>query len=243
VRLAFFRSLGAALRASYRGGTWFESTAAHHNIRRPVTVMTAPSSEGSPLSGNPIAERFLANLGPPTQGWRGSGDQRLVPTRCKDQKHKERTAFHGPPQHPEGEERGALRLTAESYIHCCHSLVEGRAGYDRSLPRVHWTREVSKSRRAAARRVVPSRDANGTPHLSDGASSTAVWLVDVGVGRLNQLLGTLSTTDRNWCCDRCRAAAHSGEHAPGDKRASHDHARQRKDEIPRTGPDVIERRG
>ncbi len=25
------RALGAALRANYRGGTWFESTAAHHN--------------------------------------------------------------------------------------------------------------------------------------------------------------------------------------------------------------------
>jgi hypothetical protein len=39
--------------------------------------------------------------------------------RYKDQKHTERTAFHGPPQHPRrGKKRGALRLTAEGRIDC-----------------------------------------------------------------------------------------------------------------------------
>jgi hypothetical protein len=34
-----------------------------------------------------------------------------------------------------------------------------------------------------------------------------VWVVEIGVGRLKQLFGTLTLTDKPWCCERCRAAA------------------------------------
>ena len=58
--------------------------------------------------------------------WAGLGDQRPALMRYKDQKHTERTAFHGPPQHPRrGKERGAFRLTAERRIHCRRDACPG----------------------------------------------------------------------------------------------------------------------
>lgn len=62
-------------------------------------------------------------------------------------------------------------------------------------------------------------------------------------GRLNQFLGTLGQTERNWCCDRCRTAARAAKHAPGDKHAANHSWQHRGDEVPHAGPEAIERRG
>jgi hypothetical protein len=41
------------------------------------------------------------------------------------------------------------------------------------------------------------------------------------VGRLNQLLGTLSPTEKTWCCSRCQAAAQAANNDLGDRHSGH----------------------
>jgi hypothetical protein len=41
------------------------------------------------------------------------------------------------------------------------------------------------------------------------------------VSRLNRLLASFGPPDREWCCDRCRAAAFASEHTSGWKHALH----------------------
>jgi hypothetical protein len=81
-------------------------------------------------------------------------------------------------------------------------------------------------------------------NIPDNAISATTWRVETGVGRLNQFLGMSSSTDENWCCDRCRTAAQEAAHAQGDRRATHyySQAQHADDEIHRAGPEVIERR-
>jgi hypothetical protein len=75
-------------------------------------------------------------------------------------------------------------------------------------------------------------------------TSAPVWVVDVGVGRLNQLLRPFSPSDKTWCCGRCRAAAQAADHILGAKHAGHySPALQQQDTISYATPQVIERRG
>jgi hypothetical protein len=84
----------------------------------PRTMVIVSQGVANRLSSACVLARFMglaAEVGP--------SDQRSAVMRYKDQKHTERTAFHGPPQHPRrGKKRGALSLTAEGRIDCWHGL-------------------------------------------------------------------------------------------------------------------------